>query len=83
MQKSGDVRLAWDLACYVDACAVLAGIGKSILGYLLLYRWAVSGKRVIFFDRAHIPEPVILHGQTAAYLTHAQLQNELEQEDTM
>jgi hypothetical protein len=31
----------------VSACVCTTGIGKSMLGYLLLYRWARAGTRVV------------------------------------
>jgi hypothetical protein len=58
------------------------GIGKSMLGYLLLYRWACEGRRVVLRKAGfRNGVPVLLCADGAVKLTEDACIKELEDED--
>lgn len=67
----------------VTPCAT-AGIGKSMMGYLLLYRCACQGRRVVVLKSAFIYRaPVLLCKEGAFKLDAASLEHELRNPDVM
>ncbi|KAG5183837.1 hypothetical protein JKP88DRAFT_315943 [Tribonema minus] len=59
-----------------------AGIGKSMLSYLLLYRWACERQRVVFHKRG-FTHPVLLCSDGAFELNKADLARELARSDVI
>jgi hypothetical protein len=59
---------------------MMTGIGKSMFGYYLLYKWACcSGERVVFIKGNYLQESAFLlvSGGGAYELDHDQLMDEL------
>lgn len=65
----------------MDACS---GIGKSMLGYLLLYKWCCDGKRVVVRKAGWRREQPHLFCEEGAFkLNDAAFEEELDRPDVM
>jgi hypothetical protein len=69
------------MLCYAMLCYAYytTSIGKSMLGYLLLYRWALEGHRIVVIARGHSS---VLYCSTGAYSldTAADVNDELHRD---
>jgi hypothetical protein len=63
--------------CILRACLTTAGIGKSMFGYYVLWRWACRGERVVLRkDQYEDEEPFLLCADGAFQLDKVQWQRE-------
>jgi hypothetical protein len=61
-----------------------AGVGKTMLGNLLLYRWACAGQRVVAAKVSVLGNTPVLFCQEGVFeLTATELQDEQDNPDVM
>lgn len=70
-------------ACILRACLTTAGIGKSMFGYYVLWRWACRGERVVLRkDQFRGERPFLLCADGAFQLDNDQWEEEGENPQT-
>lgn len=74
--------MKYDMSTNFAKCLMRTGIGKSMLGYLLLYRWACSGQRVVLHKRG-FSDRLLLCSDGAYKLAESAVGHELAREDVM
>ena len=78
--SSGCIRSSY----FPSLLLICAGIGKSMLGYLLLWKWACEGKRVVVAKAGQLHNrPVLFCTEGAFILTEKELRMELDNANVM